>query len=83
MSDSISNTILSLFREKELMKEIGLDDNFFDLGVSSLTVVELQILVEKALGCSVETADLMRASTIGQWIELYTAATDNNTSATA
>lgn len=70
--EEIRNTILSLFREKEIMKSIGEVDNFFELGVSSLTIVELQIVVEKALGLRALTSDLMRAPTIKLWIDLYT-----------
>lgn len=72
MREEVASKILGLFREKEVMKEVGEEDNFFDLGVSSLTVVELQILVEKALNVAVSTSELMAAPTIKQWIDLYT-----------
>ncbi|NQY35545.1 MAG: acyl carrier protein [Alteromonadaceae bacterium] len=54
------------------MKDISVDDDFFDLGVSSLTVVELQIVIEKALGKSVSTSLLMGSPTISEWISVYT-----------
>lgn len=74
MSDAeIRNTILSLFRQNEIMKDIGEAENFFELGVSSLTIVQLQIDVEKELDLPVPTSDLMRATTINAWIALYTA----------
>ena len=63
MSAEIRNTILSLFRQNEMMKEIGEAENFFEFGVSSLTIVQLQIDVEKALDVPVATTDLMRATT--------------------
>ena len=46
------------------MKDIGEDDNFFDAGVSSLTIIELQIRVEDILEVTVPTTLLMRLSTI-------------------
>lgn len=71
MREDVASKILALFRGKEVMKDIGEEDNFFDLGVSSLTVVELQILVEKALNVAVSTGELMGKPTIKQWIDLY------------
>lgn len=67
----IQNKILSLFREKELMKDLQVDEDFFDLGVSSLTVVELQITVEKALKVEVQTSVLMRSPTVAEWSAVY------------
>lgn len=73
MNDTeISEMILGFFREKEIMKNITVNDDFFDLGVSSLTIVELQIVIEKELKHNVPTSKLMGASTIGEWILLYT-----------
>jgi acyl carrier protein len=84
MSDAqIRNTILSLFRQHEIMKEIGETENFFELGVSSLTIVQLQIDVEKELDLPVPTSDLMRATTINAWIQLYTAKSNQSKQATA
>ena len=70
--EEIPETILRLFRNKEVMKSLGEDEDFFDLGVSSLTIVELQIAVESALDIEVPTSELMTAPTIKQWIALYT-----------
>jgi acyl carrier protein len=68
---NIRETIIGLFRQKRQMKNLGEDDTFFDLGVSSLTIIELQIGVEEALGITVPTSDLMRLGTIRGWIEAY------------
>ena len=70
---SIKEVIVSLFKEKENFKSIGLDDDYFDLGVSSLTIVGLQVKVEEKLGVSLSTRDLMGLSTINQWVEAYSA----------
>ena len=71
MNNDVSSKIVSLFKEKDVFKDIGVEDDFFDHGVSSLTVVGLQIAIEKELEVSVSTAELMAATTINQWISLY------------
>jgi acyl carrier protein len=68
---NIRETIIGLFRQKRQMKNLSEDDTFFDLGVSSLTIIELQIAVEGALGTTVPTSDLMRLGTMRGWIEAY------------
>lgn len=70
--EQIRDTIVSLFREREILQHIGLDDDYFDQGVSSLTVIGLQIDVEKKLGVNIETRELMSLATINQWIDAYT-----------
>lgn len=69
--EHICNTILKFFRSKPILADIAEDEDFFDQGVSSLTVVELQILIEEELNIEIATAKLMTASTIKAWIELY------------
>ena len=68
----IKNTIVSLFRQNAIMKDITEDQDFYDLGVSSLTIVELQIVVEKELKLEVEASVLMAAPTLAEWIQIYT-----------
>jgi acyl carrier protein len=67
----IKDVIVSLFKEKENFKDIDLDDDYFDLGVSSLTIVGLQVKVEERLGVSLSTRELMGLSTINQWVDRY------------
>lgn len=55
-------------------REVGDDDDFFDLGASSLSVVELQVKIEADLGVTVPTAKLMLTPTLAGWAELYRAA---------
>lgn len=76
---SIRECIIRLFRQKRQMQSVGEDDNYFELGVSSLSVIELQIGVEQALGVSVPTSDLMRLQTMRQWIEAYSARASHGT----
>jgi len=68
---NIQETIIRLFRQKSQMKNIGEDDMFFELGVSSLTIIDLQIGVEGALGIKVPTSELMRLGTVRGWVEAY------------
>jgi acyl carrier protein len=53
------------------MKDLAEQDNYFDLGVSSLTIIELQLAVEEALGVTIPTSQLMILSTIREWIDAY------------
>ena len=69
----IKDLIVSLFKEKENFKDIDLDDDYFDLGVSSLTIVGLQVKVEEKLGVNLSTRELMSLSTINQWVDTYIA----------
>lgn len=73
MKDKVRATILGLIRQKKNMESLAEDDNYFDLGVSSLTVIELQIGVEEALAVTIPTSRLMRLSTIRGWIDAYAA----------
>lgn len=71
--DELKKVILDVFMEKENFKGIGLDDDYFDLGISSLTVVHLQVEIEAELKVVIPTGQLMRFSTINQWIQAYAA----------
>ena len=71
MEANVREIILRLFRQKGQLKHLREDDKFFELGVSSLTIIELQIGVEGALGVTVPTCELMRLETIMGWIETY------------
>lgn len=73
MSNQVRETIVHLFRQKKQMQNIGEDDSYFDLGVSSLTIIELQISIENALEAAVPTSELMRLSTMKEWIDIYSA----------
>lgn len=70
--EQIRDTIVALFKARDALQHIGLDDDYFDQGVSSLTVIGLQIDVEKKLGVNIETRELMSFATINEWIDAYT-----------
>jgi acyl carrier protein len=69
----IRDTIVALFKEREGFKDIGPDDDYFGLGVSSLTIVTLQIKVEERLGVNISTRELMGFATMNDWIDAYAA----------
>ncbi|WP_176045608.1 acyl carrier protein [Burkholderia sp. BCC1644] len=68
--EPIRKRLAGLFKDRE----IGDDDDFFDLGASSLSIVELQVKIEEDFGVTVPTAKLMREPTLAGWTELYRAA---------
>jgi acyl carrier protein len=73
MSESeIRRTILNMFNSKEILKKIDSNQDFFDVGASSLTIVDMQIQVEEALKINVPTAKLMGVPTINGWVSAYT-----------
>lgn len=70
-SSNIKQKIIEMFKQKEAFDSIDLDQDYFDLGISSLTIIELQVKVEEVLGVNIPTTDLMRLSTINEWVDLY------------
>ena len=69
--DQIATTIKEICRRDELLRDMPENDDFFDNGVSSLAVIQMQIRIEEALGITVPTSDLMGQPTINDWIGLY------------
>jgi D-alanine--poly(phosphoribitol) ligase subunit 2 len=68
----IAATIKEVCRRDELLAGMPEDEDFFDHGVSSLAVIQMQIRIEEALNLTVPTSDLMGQPTINDWISLYT-----------
>jgi D-alanine--poly(phosphoribitol) ligase subunit 2 len=71
-NESIAAVITEACRRDELLAGIAEDEDFFEHGVSSLAVVQMQIRIEEALNVTVPTSDLMGQPTINDWISLYT-----------
>ncbi len=69
--DDIFTTISNMVREKQVLQSIENDDDFFDAGASSLTIVDLQIQVEQTLNLKVPTEKLMAEPTIAAWAAAY------------
>jgi aryl carrier-like protein len=67
----VRQIITGLFKQKGILSNIRSDQDFFDVGASSLTIVDLQLQVESALGRTVATSELMANPTIDGWVQLY------------
>lgn len=74
----IRKTITSIFNEKPILKGISITQDFFDLGASSLTIVDLQIQIEKVLGLVVQTSKLMTTPTLDGWVSAYVEQKNNS-----
>jgi acyl carrier protein len=60
------------FRTALLMSEsedVPLDQNYFDLGLTSLRVTEIKQRLEAQLGCAIDTAVLFAVPTLGRLVE--------------
>lgn len=82
-NDQIAATIKEVCRREELLAGMPEDEDFFDHGVSSLAVIQMQIRIEEALKITVPTSDLMGQPTINDWIELYIRAASASADAAA
>lgn len=78
-NEQIATTIREVCRREELLADMSENEDFFDHGVSSLAVIQMQIRIEEALSVVVPTSDLMGQPTINDWISLYTRATSSST----
>lgn len=67
----IRETILEFFKDKPALEDISADQDFFDVGASSLTIVDLQIQIEEALKIEVPTSVLMSNPTLNGWVSAY------------
>src|SRR5690242_19625992 len=68
--EQTATTIREVCRREELLAGLAADEDFFDHGVSSLAVIQMQIRIEEALGVIVPTSELMGQPTINAWIDL-------------
>lgn len=67
-------TIGEIIRKNADARDLGETDDFFAAGISSLTVVNMQMEIEGTLKRAVATKDLMKNPTIAGWSSLYAAA---------
>lgn len=70
--DHITKTVREVCRREELLADMPDNEFFFDRGISSLAVIQMQIHIEEVLKITVPTSDLMEYATINDWIRLYT-----------
>ncbi|MEV5882340.1 acyl carrier protein [Streptomyces sp. NPDC052020] len=50
-------------------EDVPLDQNYFDLGLTSLRVSEIKQRLEAQLGCAIDTAVLFAVPTLGRLVE--------------
>lgn len=76
MADTIdiTETIKSICDATLGYTDLRSDEDFFERGATSLTIVELQIRVEDHLKLQVPTSKLMAAPSVDGWSEAYRAA---------
>jgi D-alanine--poly(phosphoribitol) ligase subunit 2 len=79
----MTELIADLCRRTLDIAALGDDDDFFDHGANSLTIVELQIRIEKELDLKVPTSQLMLDSSIAGWIGAYQNAARSTSEAVA
>ena len=63
-SSSLEETVKSLWRRALQVPQIGLDDNFFDLGADSLTIVSVHSQLQKMLQREIPVTDLFEFTTV-------------------
>lgn len=71
MPDNISEHVSRILTDALAGHKLGPSDDFFDHGINSLTIVELQIRIEKAVQLQVPTSKLMLHSSIDGWVKAY------------
>ncbi|WP_322767564.1 acyl carrier protein [Frankia sp. Cr1] len=52
--------------------DLPLDQNYFDLGLTSLRVIDVKQRLEATLGCEIDTSALLRSPTVRHLIDLLT-----------
>ncbi|MFP3501327.1 acyl carrier protein [Burkholderia sp. SIMBA_062] len=67
----ITETILSTCRDTLGLPDLQPGEDFFERGVSSLAIVELQIQIEEQLQLKVPTSQLMAAPSVDGWARAY------------
>ncbi|WP_175675650.1 acyl carrier protein [Burkholderia ambifaria] len=69
----IIETILGTCRDTLELPDLQPGEDFFERGVSSLAIVELQIQIEEQLQLKVPTSQLMAAPSVDGWARAYLA----------
>jgi amino acid adenylation domain-containing protein len=66
----LENTLVTIFQEVMGIRDIGLDDAFFDLGGHSLLAVELIAAIERSTGARLPLTAIFEAPTVAKLAEL-------------
>ena len=76
--EQIAETVSAICRQGELLAGVPDDEDFFEYGVSSLAVIQMQVRIEEVLKVTVPTAVLMARASIYDWIDLYLASVSDS-----
>ncbi|MEM9523102.1 MAG: acyl carrier protein [Pseudomonadota bacterium] len=74
ITQNVDITIAEVIRKNADNPGLGEKDDFFDSGISSLTVVNMQMEIENILNKKVETKELMKNPSIDGWVSVYSSA---------
>ncbi len=67
--DHVERTIAGIWNDLLGVSDAQADDNFFDLGGTSLTAVRMFVLIEERCGCHLPISTLLASPTLGQLAE--------------
>ena len=79
-SDERERELLAIWQEVLKLPKIGIDDDFFELGGTSLQALMVFAQIEARLGCSLSPSTIVQASTIARLAEFIRANTGISTS---
>jgi acyl carrier protein len=70
----VRSIVLGVIQSKPILQNVSGDQDFFDAGTSSLTVIDMQLQIEEVLGVGVPTSHLMANPTTDAWVAAYSEA---------
>src|SRR5262249_61596940 len=74
-SDDLEHQLLEIWQEALKIPKIGIDDDFFELGGTSLQALMVFARIESLQGCSLSPTTIVQAPTIARLAELIRATT--------
>jgi thioesterase domain-containing protein/acyl carrier protein len=77
-SNGCEHELLAIWQEVLKIPRIGIDDDFFELGGTSLQALTLILEIEAQLGCNLSPTDILEAPTIAHLAEAIRASTGIN-----
>jgi acyl-coenzyme A synthetase/AMP-(fatty) acid ligase/acyl carrier protein len=69
-SDDRESELLAIWQEVPKIPNIGIDDDFFELGGNSLQAIRMFLEIEARLGCSLSPSTMVQVSTIASLAKL-------------
>ena len=67
----LENTIAAVWQELLQVRQVGVHDNFFDLGGHSLLLIQLHSHLKKAVGVKLSIVDLFEYSTVSTLAKIF------------